>query len=368
MERKYIAYGKIQSIACSFYHKHQERITFTRILKYLIEHDMMADHAEFPHVSWQRMLTLEEFRNYIDQIPVEATTIVSNPNLQKISEDFSIPLSRDVIGYSPSAFIDDKRHLHNYFEIVYIYQGSASLEIDHKCHLMNAGEVCIISPDTLHNCLVDTNDSLVISLMTRKSTFDHIFGSLLINEDLLAMFFRNTLYNSGRSKYLFFKTPENDPEIKRLIQRIMVESHSLQKYANAYVNCLVQEFFYILLREYSNTILYYGLDDYSTSQHQFPMILAYVQNNYSTVTLKSVADFFNYTESYLSKLFKKNMYANFNQVIQNLKMEKARELLLNTDFSVAEITEEIGYESPDYFTRRFKKLYGVTPTEFRKRS
>lgn len=123
-----------------------------------------------------------------------------------------------------------------------------------------------------------------------------------------------------------------------------------------------------MLREYSNTILYYGLDDYSTSQHQFPMILAYVQNNYSTVTLKSVADFFNYTESYLSKLFKKNMYANFNQVIQNLKMEKARELLLNTDFSVAEITEEIGYESPDYFTRRFKKLYGVTPTEFRKRS
>lgn len=366
MIKNYTTIDQVRQFIIKHYEKYHSRRPFCRVLSEIQRNNMMKERPEPVFHKQAHLLSEEQFKKIIDMIPVEAGRILSNPNNEIISEEYSIPAKRDVAGFVHLPYIDDHMHVHNHFEINYVYSGTARQQIDKEERVLKIGELCIIAPNMHHNVLVDDEESLVISLMVRKSTFDVIFGSLLIQNDLLAIFFRNTLYKENQSNYLLFKADSQDEEIKKLIQDIMIESNGIQKYANVYVNCLVQQLFYVLLRQYSSTVLFYGEDKLLDDQNNFSMILAYVQNHYRTATLKSVASFFNYSETYLSRLFRRNMHETFNKTIQNLKMKKAEEYLLNTNMSIAQISEEVGYSSADYFTKNFKRLYGCTPSDYRK--
>jgi AraC-like DNA-binding protein len=53
-----------------------------------------------------------------------------------------------------------------------------------------------------------------------------------------------------------------------------------------------------------------------------------------------------------------------NKYIQAIRLQKAKELLENSTLSVREITEKVGFKTPDYFTRLFKKEYGKVPSDY----
>lgn len=229
---------------------------------------------------------------------------------------------------------------------------------------MTEGEICIIAPFTRHNVLVE-NDSLIISIMVRTTTFDGIFGCFLSQNDLLAMFFKNTLYETEQSNYILFHT-ENTESVKKMVQTIVRECHGKEKYGNVCCNSTLQLLFCMLLRRYSDTVLYYGYDKENASEIDFSLILEYIQQHYQTVTLKSLADFFHYSEAYLSKLIKKNLKQNFTTVVQGLKMQKALEYLADRELSIEQIAEKIGYDSVDYFSRNFKRHFKTPPSVYRK--
>ena len=367
MIKRYATIGQIRQLLIERYEKHSVRSSFGWAIGEIEKNNMMEEWPVSESHKKVGLMTEEEFRHIIDRMPVDTEMILANPNQKLIPEEFTIPRNRDVVGFVHLPYVNDHMHIHNFFEINYVYSGKLKQQIAKEERILEEGELCIIAPNTIHNVQADGEQCLAISLMVRKSTFDTIFGNLLIQNDLLAIFLRNTLYRTDQSSYLLFRASNEDEQVKKIVQDIMVESNGMQKYANVYVNCLVQQLFYMLLREYSSTILYYGQDKWVDNQNNFSMILAYVQNNYRTVSLESVAKFFNYSESYLSRIFKRNMHETFNKVVQNLKMKKAEEYLMNTDMSIAWISEEIGYDSADYFTKNFKKYYGCSPSEYRKK-
>ncbi len=93
----------------------------------------------------------------------------------------------------------------------------------------------------------------------------------------------------------------------------------------------------------------------------------YVANNYSNVNLCStmIADSIKLSTRYLTKIFSENMSVSLPNYITNYRIEKSKELLLNTDLSVKEIVERIGWINLKYFYTIFKKTTGVTPGDFR---
>jgi YesN/AraC family two-component response regulator len=96
-------------------------------------------------------------------------------------------------------------------------------------------------------------------------------------------------------------------------------------------------------------------------------ILKYINLNYMNydLTLNSLADEFGLSVPYLSKIFKESFEANFTDYIIGIRMEKAKELLSDTDLKVGEITERVGYANAHSFIRIFKKYLGMTPGEYR---
>lgn len=95
--------------------------------------------------------------------------------------------------------------------------------------------------------------------------------------------------------------------------------------------------------------------------------IAYINANYNKeMTITSIAERFGMSSNYFSAVFKREMNQSAVNYITDLRVQKARELLLNTKESVADIAAQVGYEDSQYFFRVFKKTTGVTPLQFRR--
>lgn len=92
----------------------------------------------------------------------------------------------------------------------------------------------------------------------------------------------------------------------------------------------------------------------------------YILNHFnSDLSLDDISRIVNISPFYFSKIFKEETGVNFIDYLTNIRIEKAKELLLSTDLSMKEICAKIGYSDPNYFSRAFKKNVGVTPTEYK---
>lgn len=92
----------------------------------------------------------------------------------------------------------------------------------------------------------------------------------------------------------------------------------------------------------------------------------YLEENFAkNITLDDVSMEVNISSYYLSRIFKESTGSNFIDYLTSLRMEKAKELLSKTQYSMKEICQMSGYSDPNYFSKSFKKNVGVTPTEYR---
>jgi two-component system response regulator YesN len=94
----------------------------------------------------------------------------------------------------------------------------------------------------------------------------------------------------------------------------------------------------------------------------------YIHANYAQkgLTLNEVAQKNHVSPNYLSYLFKKNKGINLWEYVIKLRMEESKRLILNTDLRRYEISERVGYESPEHFSKIFKKYFGISPSEMKK--
>lgn len=97
------------------------------------------------------------------------------------------------------------------------------------------------------------------------------------------------------------------------------------------------------------------------------MAKQYIQQNYmNPISLKEVSSFVGFNDSYFSALFKKESGENFLEYLSEVRMNKAKELLKETNLSIADICEKVGYVDLKHFAKSFKKYTGLKPNEFRK--
>lgn len=101
-----------------------------------------------------------------------------------------------------------------------------------------------------------------------------------------------------------------------------------------------------------------------------PIILKLLRNieeNYSKdLNLKEISETYNINSIYLGQLFQKETGILFSDYLNNFRVNKAKNLLVETSLKAAEIGELVGYANKNYFYRKFKDIVGITPSEWRK--
>jgi two-component system response regulator YesN len=116
-----------------------------------------------------------------------------------------------------------------------------------------------------------------------------------------------------------------------------------------------------------------GINDFEENRSLFIGVskfmsraLEYIElNYYKDITLDDLSNHVGLSKSYLSSTFKKVVGDNFIDYLIQHRLNKAKQLLEQTDLKISEIAGKIGFNDPKYFAKLFKRLYGITPTEFR---
>lgn len=90
------------------------------------------------------------------------------------------------------------------------------------------------------------------------------------------------------------------------------------------------------------------------------------QNHTQNINMKSVASACHCSESLLTHIFKRNMNIGFSACLNNIRINHAKELLVNTSLSVSEVSAQVGFNEPNYFTNIFTKCSGISPLKYRK--
>ncbi|MDD6638767.1 MAG: 2-isopropylmalate synthase [Lachnospiraceae bacterium] len=97
-------------------------------------------------------------------------------------------------------------------------------------------------------------------------------------------------------------------------------------------------------------------------------MLNFIQNNYQTVTLESMAEQFHLSEPYISKYIKDKSSKTFGEHVAHIRMKRAKTLLKNGNMTVENIAYAVGYQNVEHFNRTFKKIFDMTPIQYRNTS
>lgn len=95
-------------------------------------------------------------------------------------------------------------------------------------------------------------------------------------------------------------------------------------------------------------------------------IRVYLETHYmEDISLQDAAEQLHYSDAYFCRFFKQNFDKSFIMYLSELRIEKAKELLADITVNIKEIGQEVGYRDSSYFTKVFKRITGVTPSEYR---
>jgi YesN/AraC family two-component response regulator len=131
---------------------------------------------------------------------------------------------------------------------------------------------------------------------------------------------------------------------------------------------------YTLLKGYVRNLVQNSaeaLKPYSAYSSENPIdnIIDYLHKNFNQeITLEKLSELFYLNPSYCSTLFKKHTGTNYSLYVNQLRIDKASQLLLDEGLSISLIARTVGFSNEEYFFRVFKKITGQTPSEFRRRA
>ncbi len=357
---KYTTYGQIRNYIITHYSKSHPFLDYSEVIRRMDTDGLllpvMPDYPDY--LGTENSLTLEQTMDFFNAIPLDVTHFLYGQTGDNLA---SFQYSKDISCSWHMPYANEMLHTHEKYEIIYTYHGTCCLSFENEKKMFNAGNLFIITPNSRHN-IITSPESIAISIFVRRNVFDDVIGSLLSDNDLVSSLFRHTLYDND-SNYLNLSGIE-EPPYRKNIMDIFFECTNQRKYNRA---CSLGFFIMLIacsLRRYNSSMTFHKTAP-PTQRDNFVYILEYMQQNYRTITLQTLAETFHYTPAYLSKLFKKNIRKNFSDALQELKMQKALEYLANPNIKITELADLVGYESTEHFSRTFKRHFGISPLKYR---
>ena len=277
-------------------------------------------------------------------------------------------------------------HLHKSIEIVYITKGQLELGIDTQLYHLDEGDLAIVFPDQIHHFQVfHPGKNRAIHLLAAPSYFGAyrellitlqaknpvIKKDLLDAEVLLALnkimelAGENTTLHEGR-KNLDNTSLSTDKDTKALDNTSLSTNNVITPGQLNTKNTLLHSWIQILLS--------YTLQELTLIQrpniHDYDLVyqtIAYVAEHFhEPLSLTSMAKDLGISQFTLSRVFSRTFHKNFNQYVNEIRLDYVTLLLKDSDTSVTEIMYDAGFQSQATFNRVFQEKYHMTPKQYRK--
>lgn len=225
---------------------------------------------------------------------------------------------------------------HPHGELLHVLRGSIPITVDGESHLLRAGETAVLFPYLTH-AYADAPDAEVLILLfdPRLTAFD---TTLMTQKPLCC----------------HTDSPLLHPLIQRAVEML---KKGRTKTAMAYVDAALGELLELLTLVPSE----------GPSGDMTVQLLSYCGEHFAEdITVKTLAEALFISESYVSKLFSKNLKCSFREHINSLRVQKAQKLLESTDLRIGQIMAACGFQNQSSFNRVFREVTGTSPRQYRK--
>ncbi len=247
-----------------------------------------------------------------------------------------------------------KPHIHAHlYQIFCIESGKVTLDSSAQSLTLETPCILVIPPNTLHGLLYSTNVKGNI-LTISDSVFDNLFP---FSTPLVLEF--ETLKCITFPISSFEKT-------KLLFNEINEELFSNKTDKKVMLDSLLRQLFIYLHR----LILYNGnslLIDTNTTLNYYRKFIQSVKTTDHQRSIPSFAKELNITAVHLNRICNQVRGKSALLIVQEHLIEQAKNYLMHTSYTIAEIAYRLNFEYPNYFARLFKKMNGVSPKEFRRK-
>lgn len=249
---------------------------------------------------------------------------------------------------------------HDFWEFICVDKGIVHILAGKEELTLQENDIFFHEPNEFHAVHTDgkTAPNLVV---VSFSCHDEIMNFFKHKKLHLTQQERNILGNLIREAKYCFDCRLDDPYLKTIPLKDSAILGSQQS-----VFLYLEQFLIHLLRKKSNqpTVMIKATKQ-TTDAQLFNEIIKYLQNNlHASITVNSVCEKFSISRSKLQRLFKSHCNLGIIEYFSFLKIEMAKELIRTRGMNFSQISVELGYSSIHYFSRQFKKIAGMTPSEY----
>lgn len=237
------------------------------------------------------------------------------------------------------------QHSHDFCEILYVAGGAGEAILEEKKFRLAPGDLVVVNPGTLHEERSDAKAPLrLIFLAIRDFAVPGLPAGCLSQE-------KYRVLSCGEYQY------KMDIYLRELLQETSSQIEFYQEISQGLVSALLV----LVMR-----LIRINPEDEAALSQECQKIKEYLDQNFtSPITLDSLSETVYISKHYLSHLFKEQTGVSPIKYLTSKRMEKACELLSETELPVSEVSKAVGYENPLYFSQVFKRVYGISPVKYR---
>lgn len=248
-------------------------------------------------------------------------------------------------------------HWQNAIEILYVLKGTIQVTINEETYDLEENELEIINVDEAHRLYSKDTDNKVVIFYINPYFFEKYYN------DIGNMFFYTNTSDEGAQE------TEKYDELRTFLSIILCEIIQRVDNFDEEIEDTLVKLLYHLINNFH--YLMHEQDELRENEEQlerYHRIAKYIFNNYnSNITLQDIANKEFLSTHYLSHEIKYATGSSFTDLINLTRVEESVKLLLDTDKTISEISEEIGFSHTRYFNKNFKFYYKTTPLNFRKK-
>ena len=235
-------------------------------------------------------------------------------------------------------------HSHAFFHYIYSLGGHTRVTFGETSFRTEPGSLVLIPPETVHGISsLDTSCCLDLKFSCSEALAAQITG--------LPCYLRAV-----------------DDRAHSLIRNIFEEAVGQERDYDEIINIRLYELLILLLRQQSGGEAGRMMSCYPASaldHENIRQALQIVEQELETpIRVSDLAERCGYSENYFRQVFRESVGMAPNAYINQRKIAKAKELMLYSEQNVTQIAEQLGYQSIHYFSRLFKKVTGITPTDY----
>ena len=279
-----------------------------------------------------------------------------------------------------SSLLKRPLHQHSCFEIMYVLSGSVTNHVENQTFTYGPGQCCIMNKNIKH-CEDFSGDFQVVFFMFQDGFLEQLmteYGEEALTADSLSEV--NPIYQL----YLDSKNKNRQFDKVYLDYLPVIPAENVLDKLNPLFNFLVTEiqetnpgsFFFLkgtfarflhLLHTPSLYCMARVQSDSSSQEYIFSKVTHIMEASHGRSTREYLEKQLHYNGEYLNRIVKKYTGKTILEFGQEIYLQKAKRLLLDTDMSISEIIAELGFSNRSHFYRVFQKAFGETPLDYRRR-